>query len=83
MNISKMSRCMPSGCFFITKIERYIKKQSILFNISIWYYNFIKKLYEIAKEQTKMGGFFYEEKISFSDGSNNGNHILCSSGTCR
>ena len=23
-----------------------------------------------------MGGFFYEEKISFSDGSNNGNHIL-------
>lgn len=46
-----MSRCMPSGCFFITKIERYIKKQSILFNISIWYYNFIKKLYEIAKER--------------------------------
>ena len=42
---------MPSGCFFITKIERYIKKQSILFNISIWYYNFIKKLYEIAKER--------------------------------
>ena len=42
---------MPSGCFFTTKIERYIKKQSILFNISIWYYNFIKKLYEIAKER--------------------------------
>jgi putative multiple sugar transport system substrate-binding protein len=44
---------MPSGCFFITKIERYIKKQSILFNISIWYYNFIKKLYEIAKERKR------------------------------
>ena len=35
---------------FFAKIERCIKKQSILFNISIWYYNFIKKLYEIANK---------------------------------
>lgn len=74
----------PIWVFFFAKIERCIQKQSILFNISIWYYNFIKKLYEIAKEnESKLWEVSYEEKISFSDGSNNGNHIMCSSGTCR
>ena len=47
--MSKKSRCVLPGLFLNAKIEWCIKKQSILFKISIWYYNFIKKLYEIAK----------------------------------